>query len=112
MMMEEAAAHSTAAAQAETTQWAELTSVLEEMEVRQQRGNDAEKAESQADGEESGGSMVGPHQLSSWRRYRTTSSPVGTPFLLVAVPGASSQAHQPAAFLCGTRQCRLHFISK
>jgi hypothetical protein len=43
--------------------------MLEEMEVRQQRGNDAEKAESQADGEEGGGSMVGPHQLSSWRRY-------------------------------------------
>jgi hypothetical protein len=66
--MMEAAAHSSSA-RAETTQWAELTSMLEEMEVRQQRGNDAEKAESQADGEEGGGSMVGPHQLSSWRRY-------------------------------------------
>ncbi len=102
MMMEEAAAHSTAA-QAETTQWAELTSVLEEMEVRQQRGNDAEKAESQADGEE-GGSMVGPHQLSSWRRYRSTSSPVGTPFL---VP-----RHTNSPLSCAARDKWLHFISK
>ncbi|ELR14867.1 RhoGAP domain containing protein [Acanthamoeba castellanii str. Neff] len=68
--MMEAAAHSSSARAETTTQWAELTSMLEEMEVRQQRGNDAEKAESQADGEEGGGSMVGPHQLSSWRRKR------------------------------------------